>query len=185
VPETLYHISNLKTSLPATLHFHTDRHHAQWLFGATSHTQICIASSLSTVFPGRLISCSGDIKWIAWSLAHAITDDLKWWIQEWIQGIRKETQQHHIPSFMSAGVYWMTWWSPTRCHIQTVMINMKSHRHGMYLLLPVALRPFQFGLGFLYMVSEQFNFSGVGLLAPCPTPSYPEGPMIFCRGCLP
>jgi hypothetical protein len=38
------------------------------------------------------------------------------------------------------------------------------------LLLPIALRPFQFGLGFLYMVSEQFNFSRVGLLAPMPNP---------------
>jgi hypothetical protein len=52
------------------------------------------------------------------------------------------------------------------------------------LLLPIALRPFQFGLGFL-MLSEKFNFSGVGLLAPRPTLSYPAGPMIFCRGCLP
>jgi hypothetical protein len=144
VPETLYHISNLETSLPATLHFHTDCHHAQWLFGATSHTQICIASSLRTVFIGRLISCSGDITWTAWSLAHASTDDLKWWIQEWMQGIRKETLQHHIPSFMSAEVYWMTRLSPTRYHIQTVMINMNSHGHRVY--LSVLLKLFHLAL---------------------------------------
>jgi hypothetical protein len=36
----------------------------------------------------------------------------------------------------------------------------------------------------LPLVSEQFNFSGVGLLVPCPTPSYPGGQMIFCRGSL-
>jgi len=31
--------------------------------------------------------------------------------------------------------------------------------------------------GILYMVSEQLNFSRMGLSAPCPTPSYPGGPM--------
>ena len=128
VPETLYHISNLKTSLPATLHFHTDCHHAQWLFGATAYTQNCIASTLRTVFTGRLISA-----WTAWSLAHASTDDLKWWIQEWIQGVCEETLQHHTPSFMSTGVYSVTWWSPTRCHIKKKMINKNSHGHRMYL----------------------------------------------------
>jgi hypothetical protein len=27
----------------------------------------------------------------------------------------------------------MSWWSPTKCHIQTVMINLNSQRHGMYI----------------------------------------------------
>jgi len=31
--------------------------------------------------------------------------------------------------------------------------------------------------GILYMVSEQLNFSSMGLSALCPTPSYPGGPM--------
>jgi hypothetical protein len=31
--------------------------------------------------------------------------------------------------------------------------------------------------GILYMVSEQLNFSRMGLSAPCPTPSYRGGPM--------
>ena len=89
----------------------------------------------------------------------------------------------------------------------TCKVTGKNKRN---LLLPIALRPFQFGLGFLYnwcpfpsfqcfrspsfhlypyfvcvvvllhpscilyMVSEQFNFSGVGLLAPCPPPSILE-----------
>jgi hypothetical protein len=44
------------------------------------------------------------------------------------------------------------------------------------ILLPVALRSFQFDLGF-HMVSEQFSFSRMGLSAPCPTSSYPGGPM--------
>jgi hypothetical protein len=38
--------------------------------------------------------------------------------------------------------------------------------------------------GILYMVSEQFIFWGK-FVSPMPTPSYPRGPMIFCRGCLP
>ena len=65
------------------------------------------------------------------------------------------------------------------------------------LLLPIALRPFQFGLSFryiwcpflcilnpsgtLYIVSEQLHFSRMGLSAPCPTTSYPGGP-IFSVG---
>jgi len=27
----------------------------------------------------------------------------------------------------------MSWWSPTKCHIQTVIINLNSQRHGMYI----------------------------------------------------
>jgi len=29
----------------------------------------------------------------------------------------------------------MTWKSPTKCHIQTLLIQVNSHEHGMYLLL--------------------------------------------------
>ena len=38
-----------------------------------------------------------------------------------------------ILSIATAGVYWMTWWSPTKCHIQTVMINMNAHENGIFL----------------------------------------------------
>jgi len=39
--------------------------------------------------------------------------------------------------------------------------------------------------GIFCVVSEQFNFSGLGLLAPCPTPNYPGEPMIFLSGLSP
>jgi cellobiose-specific phosphotransferase system component IIA len=57
--------------------------------------------------------------------------------------------------------------------IMIVMCLLKVHN---LLLLPIALRPFQFGLGF-HMVSEQFNFNRMELSSPCPTPSRPGGPM--------
>jgi hypothetical protein len=34
-------------------------------------------------------------------------------------------------SIATAGVYWTTWWSPTKCHIQIIMTEMNSHGHGM------------------------------------------------------
>ena len=42
-----------------------------------------------------------------------------------------------------------------------------------YLLLPIALRPFRFGLGFL-MVSEQYSFPGWGCQPTCPPPAILE-----------
>jgi hypothetical protein len=38
----------------------------------------------------------------------------------------------------------MTWWSPTKCHIQTVMTEMNSHGHGMHLI--VLVKFFHFAL---------------------------------------
>jgi hypothetical protein len=58
------------------------------------------------------------------------------------------------------------------CYFVVSFNFVLSLKKVLLLLLPIALRPFQFGLGFL-VVYEQFNFSGVKLLAPCPTPSYP------------
>ena len=43
------------------------------------------------------------------------------------------------------------------------------------LLLPIALRPFHFGLGLLWFLNNKF--CRMGLSAPRPTPSYPGGPM--------
>ena len=51
------------------------------------------------------------------------------------------------------------------------------------LLLPIALRPFQFDLGFIWLLNNIVFWGGV--VSPMPTPSYPGGPMNFCRGCLP
>jgi hypothetical protein len=33
-------------------------------------------------------------------------------------------QLEDIFSIMTAGVCWMTWWSPTECYIHTKIINM-------------------------------------------------------------
>jgi hypothetical protein len=38
-------------------------------------------------------------------------------------------------SIVTAGAYWMTWWSTTICHIQRVMIQMIPHGHGMHSIL--------------------------------------------------
>ena len=47
------------------------------------------------------------------------------------------------------------------CHhtVELCLDNCNVQNVG---LLPIALRPFQFGLGFLYMVSEQYSFPGWG-----------------------
>jgi len=39
----------------------------------------------------------------------------------------------------TAAVYCMTWWSPSKCHIQTIMTEMNSHGHWMY---PIVLMKF-------------------------------------------
>jgi hypothetical protein len=44
-------------------------------------------------------------------------------------------------SILTAGVCWMTWWSPAKCCIQTV-INLKYHKHRMY--VPVLIKIFCF-----------------------------------------
>jgi len=36
---------------------------------------------------------------------------------------------------MTAGMYWTTRWSPTKCYIQTVMININSNSPGVCLLV--------------------------------------------------
>jgi len=52
---------------------------------------------------------------------------------------------YDIPSTAIAGLYWMTWWSPAKCHIQTVIINMNSHGHvsaNVNKLFPLCLKIF-------------------------------------------
>jgi hypothetical protein len=38
-------------------------------------------------------------------------------------------------SIANAGVYWTTWYSPIKRHIQTIMTEMSSHGHGMHLIV--------------------------------------------------
>jgi hypothetical protein len=41
----------------------------------------------------------------------------------------------------TAGVYWTSWWSPTKCHIKTLMISINYHGHGLYLLVLIFFFP--------------------------------------------
>jgi hypothetical protein len=42
----------------------------------------------------------------------------------------------------TAGVYWTTWLSPTKFHIQTIMTEINSHEHGMHLLVLITFLHF-------------------------------------------
>ena len=44
----------------------------------------------------------------------------------------KATTYYDSLSIATAGVYWTTWWSPTKWHIQTIMTEMNFHGHGIY-----------------------------------------------------
>jgi hypothetical protein len=49
----------------------------------------------------------------------------------------------------------MTWWSPTKCHIQTVIIQKNSHGHGM--LLIASIKYFHFALK-SYLISKTIRY---------------------------
>jgi hypothetical protein len=66
---------------------------------------------------------------------------------------RNATMSYNTLPITTAGLYWVTWWSPTQFHIQTVMINMNSHAYQMY--LPVLITFFHFSLKF-YFISKHF-----------------------------
>jgi len=53
----------------------------------------------------------------------------------WQSGVGKRCHNAKVLSIVTAGLYWTTWWSPTNCHIQAVMIQTNSHGYGMYLLV--------------------------------------------------
>jgi hypothetical protein len=77
-------------------------------------------------------------------------DDLEQWICE---AICKEILQHvmtAVPSWLQECI-WTAWWAPTKCRIQTIMIQMNSHVHGMY--LPVLIKFFHFALK-CYLISK-------------------------------
>ena len=110
---------------------------------------------LSTMFPGRLISCFGGYHLahpLAWSCSTRLLPFGFW--QK--QGRRNKICQYWQLKPASLGVYSrvlegkatmsqqpfhrdcrcvLNSMEVTKCHIQTVMIQMNSHGHGMYLLL--------------------------------------------------
>ena len=63
----------------------------------------------------------------------------------------------------TAGVYWTTWQSPTKCHIQRV-INMNSHGLGMF--QSVLIICFHFSLK-CYFISKVLDVSGSACLIKC------------------
>ena len=93
------------------------------------------------MFPGRNISCFGNIKCPTHWPDHGVPDYFLWGyvkskvyethraniaglkqqILECIQGIPKECY-----NVVTAGVYRTTWWSHTSCHFKTVMTEMNS-----------------------------------------------------------
>jgi hypothetical protein len=139
--------------------------------GASAHTAQISMKVLRTMFPGTLISRFADITWLARSPDLAVPDYFLWgyvkskecetcpanidylkqWIREFIQGIPKEMLRVMTVFLSRLEVYWKTWWSPTKCHIQTVMIQMNSHGHGMYLLVLITF--FHFALK-CYFISK-------------------------------
>jgi hypothetical protein len=46
---------------------------------------------------------------------------------------RIATMCYDTLSIVNAEVYWMIWWSATKCQIETEMITVNSYRHGLYL----------------------------------------------------
>ena len=66
---------------------------------------------------------------------HVLQILIKQSILECIQQIPAEMLCYDSVSIVTAGVYWTTWWSPKKYHIQTIMIQMNSHGHGIYLLV--------------------------------------------------
>jgi hypothetical protein len=69
-----------------------------------------------------------------------------------------------------AGVYWTVWKSPTKFHIQTVMMQMNSHGQGIYMLL---LKPFfHFALK-CYVISKTIRCFWCTVYSSVMTVSFP------------
>ena len=63
----------------------------------------------------------------------------------------------------TAGVYWKTWWSPTKCCIKRVKINMTSHGHGMFPSLLIICSHFSLKC---YFISKVLGISGSACVSP-------------------
>ena len=149
MPGTPNAIQNLKTSLLTecailckTVIMHTI------LFGATTHTtQIwCklswhssqaysfFASQTSGGMPTCLI-----LQYHTYSFGShkkqgtGNTPCQYWWLKTENSRPYSNATSCDILSIASAWRYWTTWWSPTKHHIETVMIYLKSNGHGIYL----------------------------------------------------
>ena len=73
-----------------------------------------------------------------------------WWLKTLNSGMYSKNPQGNATtwydslSITTAGVYWMTWWSTSKCHIQTIMTEMNSHGHGKHPI--VLIKCFHFSL---------------------------------------
>ena len=128
---------------------------------------------LITMIPGGLISRFGDITCAARSPDHAVPDYFFWGYVtnkvhktrpaniavlkqrnlQCIQRIPKEMLQ----SATTARVYWKTWWSPTKCHIQTTMKERYSHGHGMHPIVLIKCFRFVLKSYFISKTSDVFD----------------------------
>jgi hypothetical protein len=58
-----------------------------------------------------------------------------WWPKTMNSGVYSKNPQRNATMcydslfIATAGVYWMTWWSPLKCHIQTITTEMNSQGH--------------------------------------------------------
>jgi hypothetical protein len=123
-------------------------------YGTAAHRAEISMQVLRIIFPGRLISRFGNITWPVRSPDYAALDyflwgyftskvyekfpaniaDFKQRILECIQEIFKEMLRRIMTVFPSRlqGCKSTTWWSPTKCYIQTIMNKTSSHGHGMH-----------------------------------------------------
>ena len=115
---------------------------------ANAHTTQISLQVLRTMFPSRPTSHFGDIIRPApsWSCRMLLlpsglhqkqntrnTSCQYWWSKTANYGVNSKdpygnsTTSYTILSIVTAGVYWTTWWSSTRCLFQTAMINTNAH----------------------------------------------------------
>jgi len=94
------------------------------------------------VFKFRLLS-SASYTWPAWSWVplaghqkQCICCQYSWQNSEFwkvFKGLlRNVANCYQVLSIVTAGVYWMTHGHLKKCHVQSVMINMHVHGHGMF-----------------------------------------------------
>jgi hypothetical protein len=97
----------------------------------------------------------------------------------------------------TAGVHWTTWWSPTKCHIWKVKIQINSHACGMYLLVLThfshfALRGYYFiskadrwFFGrVLYIIQLSHNSCGYSVTITTRTPAQYNSGCCMCCCCI-